>query len=284
MKLNDAIEEFKIDTRIRKAPATSEFYKYYLKMLSRHLGHLDCEKITKRDILEYLEQRKIDNPKVSNATLNKHIITLKAVVKYSTGIKIEFRKFKEFKQKRKLVKKESYEKIFSYFKKHLSNPYSFRNYLFLRLLLDTGLRLSEITNIEVNNINFDIKSITLTQTKTKTERIVCFTESTKELLMKYILTQKMYKYLFTDLKTGKKLTTSAVECMIYRLKNKLNIDHSITPHKWRHTFATNFARKGGEIEHLRMILGHENLKTTQIYLHLDDADLTDYYQKIMERE
>ena len=87
-----------------------------------------------------------------------------------------------------------------------------------------------------------------------------------------------------DFKTGNKMTTSSVESFIYRLKKKLEIKESITPHKWRHTFATNFLRGGGDLETLRLLMGHANLKTTQKYLHLSKNDIFKQYRKVMNQE
>jgi site-specific recombinase XerD len=77
------------------------------------------------------------------------------------------------------------------------------------------------------------------------------------------------------------MTTSSVESFIYRLKIKLNLSENITPHKWRHTFATTFIRNGGDLETLRLLLGHSNLKTTQKYLHLSRSDIVSNYNSIM---
>ena len=67
------------------------------------------------------------------------------------------------------------------------------------------------------------------------------------------------------------------------LTKKTNIRQFDTPHKWRHTFATSFLRKGGDLETLRMLLGHSNLKTTQKYLHLNHQDIRKTYQTIMNK-
>jgi site-specific recombinase XerD len=68
------------------------------------------------------------------------------------------------------------------------------------------------------------------------------------------------------------------------LKKRYGIQDNITPHKWRHTFATSFLRKGGDLETLRMLLGHSNLKTTQKYLHLNQQDIRKTYQAIMNKQ
>jgi site-specific recombinase XerD len=87
--------------------------------------------------------------------------------------------------------------------------------------------------------------------------------------------------LFYNGEKQNRFTLSPIETMLYRLKKKLLIKDNITPHKWRHTFATQFLSRGGDLETLRLILGHTNLKTTQKYLHLKKTDLFHNYRKIM---
>lgn len=164
----------------------------------------------------------------------------------------------------------------------MNDNFAFRNYVFLKLLLDTGLRLNEIINIRIRDLDLKSKSIHVKITKTDVDRFVCFTESTKQLLYKFIVTQQIEDFIFYDFKTNKKLTTSSVESFIYRVKKRLQIQENITPHKWRHTFATNFLKNGGDLETLRLLLGHSNLKTTQKYLHLSKNDIITNYMSIMK--
>ena len=283
MKFRDAIEEFNNYVSVTRSKGTYDFYQYYLKSLSDALGHMDCDQINNSVILKYIQQLKRKNPAVKHATINKHIIALKASIRYVTGRKVEFSKLKEDKQTVGVISEKTLKRVFEYYQKHISDSFSFRNYLFYKLLLDTGLRLTEMANISINNIDLNTNTIHVKVTKTKNERFVCFTDSTKELLIKFIITHKIDKYLFFDFNTGKPLTTSSIECFTYRLKKKLGIKEGITPHKWRHTFATKFLRSGGNIETLRIILGHSNLKTTQIYLHLTRNDIYTQYIAVMNQ-
>ena len=73
--------------------------------------------------------------------------------------------------------------------------------------------------------------------------------------------------------TGDILAVYSAESIGQRLRNKLGINHSISPHKWRHTFATRFTKRNGNMEVLRQIMGHTSLKTTQKYLHINKEHL-----------
>jgi len=282
MTLTESIKEFRKYTAVTKTKGTQDYYRFYLKTLDENIGNLECDSISNEVVLDYIIKRREINPKISNAALNKHIITLKTIIKYSTGRELKFAKLKERKKIIPTISKATYEKIFSYFQKHTKNRFEFRNYVFLKLLLDTGLRMHEIINIKVKDIDFDTSSIHIKVTKTDNDRYVCFTDSTRQLMIKFITSQKIKGYLFFDFLTGEILTTSSVECFIYRLKKKLQIEENITPHKWRHTFATNYLNRGGDLETLRLLLGHSNLKTTQKYLHICKNQILSNYQKIMQ--
>ncbi|MCF7924532.1 MAG: tyrosine-type recombinase/integrase [Candidatus Izimaplasma sp.] len=281
IKISEAIEEFRIYTEITKSAGTVDYYKYYLNAVNKGLGHLNCESITNKEILSYIKNRRIENPNVSNATLNKHVKTLKSVVKYASEREIQFNKLKERVKTTPTVSKATYTKIFEFYQKHLEDRHNFRNYIFFKILLDTGLRLSEATNLKISDIELQDNLIHVRVTKTDVDRYVAITESTKKILYKYILTQPIRNYLFTDFENDKPLSTSSVESFIYRLKKKLKIKENITPHKWRHTFATNYLRSGGNLETLRILMGHSNLKTTQRYLHLSRTDIMTEYKQIM---
>lgn len=78
------------------------------------------------------------------------------------------------------------------------------------------------------------------------------------------------------------MTKDGVTSFLNILRERLKIVETILPHKWRHTFATRFLRNGGDIETLRLLLGHTNLSTTQMYLHLAKDDLISNYNKVIK--
>lgn len=283
MKLNEAIIRFRKYTKVTKAKGTQDYYQYLFKMLSEHMGSLECDNITNDDILNYVIKLKEITPTISNATINKHVTALKTIVKYATNRIIKFSKLKEQKKIIPTISASTIRKIFIYYQRNMEDKNTFRNYVFLKLLLDTGLRMNEIINIKLKNIDFGTNSIHVQITKTDVDRYVCFTESTSKLLKKYIVVHNINDYIFFDFDTKNIMTTSSVESFIYRLKIKLNITENITPHKWRHTFATTFIKNGGDLETLRLLLGHSNLKTTQKYLHLSRSDIVTNYMFVMSK-
>ncbi|MBU1145655.1 MAG: site-specific integrase [Firmicutes bacterium] len=281
MTVSKAVIEYMDYISVTKAKGTHAFYKQYLSVISDILGDYDCDEITNTIIVSFIKSQKERNPEIANSTLNKFVGAIKSLISYTCNKSLKFSKLKEQKKIIPTISASTINKIFNYYQKNMGDKNVFRNYVFLKLLLDTGLRMNEIINIKLKNIDFGTNSIHVQITKTDVDRYVCFTESTSQLLRKFIVVHNIDDYIFFDFDTKNIMTTSSVESFIYRLKIKLNITENITPHKWRHTFATTFIKNSGDLETLRLLLGHSNLKTTQKYLHLSRNDIVDNYQKIM---
>ncbi|MFP3259757.1 MAG: tyrosine-type recombinase/integrase [Sulfolobus sp.] len=144
--------------------------------------------------------------------------------------------------------------------------------LILKLLFDTGLRAKELLSIKVSDIDFERGSITVRNTKNQETRTVFFTEGTKSLLIKYIKS----KCLKSDDKLFN-LTYNALYKRLKRIGKKIGID--LRPHLLRHTFATVAIKKGVPLPAVQKLLGHKDIRTTQIYTHLLTTDLENIYRK-----
>lgn len=277
MLFNEAADKFLNYIKVTKANGTYRFQQDKVSILKRYLGNYDSKLINNEVVLKFILDQRNRNPNIKNATLNMYISTLKRVLKYSLGITLDFEKLREQQAIIPTVSDKTIQKIFNYYRKHLKNKHNYRNYLFFKMLLDTGMRINEILHITINDLDIENNTIHLKITKTKTDRYVFFTDSTKSLLFKYLIQFRIKKYVFTDFNENK-LSQEAILRMIKRLKKRLNITYSISPHKWRHTFATRFLKRCGNLESLRMILGHTDIKMTQRYLHLDKDFLRESYK------
>ncbi len=157
-------------------------------------------------------------------------------------------------------------------------PSGARNYAILLLLIDTGLRISELTCIKITDIN-QTQSYIKVIGKGQKERMVPFSTFSRKELMKYIDRYRLSlcginsSYLFPA-KAGDNISVNCVQQAIRRLAQKAGLENiKCHPHIFRHTFATMFSVKGGSPEILQMIMGHESFQTTQKYLHPQPQDL-----------
>ena len=164
-------------------------------------------------------------------------------------------------------------------------PTGLRNKAVLSLMINCGLRVSEVTNLRPGDINLTKGSLRVIDGKGKKDRDIPFIpENTIELLKEWKkIKPKNSSYFFTTLvdrknnkfssKKGNKLSDRYIQFMVKRYSKKAGILKDVTPHTLRHSFATDFYKRTKDIEALRKILGHFDITTTQIYITLANLDV-----------
>lgn len=240
----------------------------------------DIKKITKETIRLYFLKQKNNN--ISNRTLGRYYSSLNSFFIYSIEheyIESNPLKFIDYPKYTKKVPEYIYE---SQLEKILNEKTSenieieLRNKLIINLLLDTGVRVSELVNIKVYDIDIEERIIKVFGKGSK-ERFVFFTSKTKEILVTYLSKRKekaIVDNLLINYK-GEKLTERSVQKIIKLVGEKIGLD--IHPHLLRHTFATDLLNKGADIRMIQELLGHENLDTTQIYTHVSNSRVKEVY-------
>jgi site-specific recombinase XerD len=279
LKFSEAIENYLKYIKVTKSIGTYNMNIGKTKSLNYFLGDLECSDINRNILMELILMLKERNPLVGNHTLNRYVQITRRILKMECKIEIDFDRLTEDKKMVQVVTSKNIRKIFKYYSTSTLREH-LRNYLMYSLLLDTGLRISELLSLKVSDFDFEIKTILVRVTKTKIERYVFYTDSTQRLLKQFISNNKIQNQIFISLNTRKVITIDTVLTIGNRLRKTLKIKQSISPHKWRHTFATNFVNKNGNMEVLRIILGHSNLSTTQRYLHVDSNKLRDEYNRL----
>ncbi|XMB68076.1 tyrosine-type recombinase/integrase [Mycoplasmatota bacterium zrk1] len=137
------------------------------------------------------------------------------------------------------------------------------------------MRKNELRNIKLNELDIDNNQINLKYTKTNKHRTVYFGNETKAAIINYLKEIEPNKYLIECVTEKKQMASDSLDKVIRKIKRKLNLpnDVSISFHKFRHTYATNYLENGANIEFVRETLGHAKITTTQIYLHLSNEHL-----------
>lgn len=150
-----------------------------------------------------------------------------------------------------------------------------RNYCIVHLMLDEGLRSGDVCNLTVKSINFDESYIMVLNGKGNKDRIVPLAKSLRQPLYKYLTFHRPYTdlhdHLFCSLHNpDEPMTDNAIKCLFSRIRKDTGLTR-LKPHLLRHTFATSFILGGGDLESLRLYLGHSSYSITQNYLHLADT-------------
>ena len=162
----------------------------------------------------------------------------------------------------------------------LSKPEGERNRAILETLYGCGLRVSELTTLKISDLFFDEGFIKITGKGNK-QRFVPIAELTQ----KYILIYRNTVRTTLDIKKGQEdtlflnrrgsgLTRAMIFTIIKELAEKINLQKAISPHTFRHSFATHLLENGADLRAIQMMLGHESITTTEIYVHLDRKHLT----------
>lgn len=159
----------------------------------------------------------------------------------------------------------------------IQTRYPYRDKAILELLYATGVRCSELTNIMLQDINMEEKTIRI-RGKGKKERIVLFGNKAKEKLIKYLEQERIKigsttEYLFTS-SHKHRLTSRTVQRIIALFRPFLKGKRALTPHKIRHSFATHLLNQGADLRAVQELLGHEKLSSTEQYTHVSLRDLT----------
>ena len=172
-------------------------------------------------------------------------------------------------------------------------PTSQRNYTMMSLMLDTGLRLSETTNLKWEHIELMTGKLMVKEGKGAKDRTLFIGEGVIEVLQQWKERQveelqkrdidKKPDYVFTTLKGGQ-VSGRYVRKMVKRTAEKAGINKDISPHTLRHTYATDFYRDTGNIRMVQKALGHADISTTMIYTHIVDDELEDAMKNFQSKK
>lgn len=232
----------------------------------------------------------LDEKKNKSTTVSRKISSLRGFYKYLINNKVidsnPFSLVSLPKKERHLPRFFYYNELEEMFQvPRLNTALGQRDRLLLEMLYATGVRVSELVNIKVSDINGEeIKVLG----KGNKERIVEFGDYAESILELYLnegyksLNVKKSEYLFLNNRGGK-LTTRGVRYILDNIINKTTIDKKISPHMLRHTFATHLLNEGCDLLTVQELLGHESLTATSIYTHITNDRLKEVYFKCHPR-
>lgn len=165
-----------------------------------------------------------------------------------------------------------------------------RDQAILELMYSSGMRVSEVVNLNLQDIDYRTRIIRVFG-KGKKERIVPYSNTCKECLVNYVSntrktlqakSSEVTNALFLN-KNGKRLTTRGVEYIFKEISKKTGTNIDFHPHTLRHTFATHLLEGGADLRTIQELLGHESINTTQVYTHVTTQNMKEQYQKYHPR-
>lgn len=259
MRKSEIKNQFKVFMKYRNyAKSTSD---QYYSALCKFLDSINDtpENISTKEIIEYLS-------KINSVSKQKQMTgTLRILYRDVLKCKIKFKGVKYPKKEHKIPKVLSRDQAIEI----VNKPKNLKHKAMLYLLFDTGIRRSELLNLRVNDINGDRKTIHIRQGKGAKDRNVPIDSSTLELLREYYRSFKPNNYLFEGTK-GKYSASSLLKVV---KKYSSHINFNVTPHTFRHTFATLLVERGENYRKIQLLMGHSSIKTIEQYTGMAKVDI-----------
>jgi site-specific recombinase XerD len=292
--LLDYIEDIEVSGG--RSAKTAENYRLYLERFVEFTNNIEVEKITTETIRKYrlwLNRYKNENDdELATITQSYHLIALRGFLGYLSKRDIPSLspdKIELPKVSRKQVTFLHYDEIQRLFEQIQTNSEpGLRDMAIMELLFSSGLRVSELVNLNRDHINTKRREF-MVRGKGNKDRPIFISESAAQRVTDYLeersdtlapLFLSYSRNVSADM-TGdyRRLTPRSIQRMISRYARLAGITKHVSPHTMRHSFATDLLMNGADIRSVQTMLGHSNISTTQVYTHVTDEHLREVYEK-----
>ena len=267
---------------------TIETYKGDLKYYMEFFDNKIIRNINKKDITKFIESLK--DRDLNAKTINHIIGTIKGLHSYfavNYNIPNVTENIVRLKTKKTLPKVLTIEEVELILNINYKTPFDYRNKAMLELMYSSGLRVSELLDLTINDIDFENDLVKIFGKGSK-ERIIPIGDYALKALSKYICEYRNSLIKFpTDIlflnNHGKKMSRSGFFKIINKIAEEKGITKEISPHVLRHSFATHMLECGADLRSIQELLGHENMSTTSIYTHVRSDLLRKQYDEFHPR-
>jgi site-specific recombinase XerD len=305
MYLSEAILEYLeyMEIEQNRSMKTAENYHHYLDRLVEFAGDIKVEDITEETVRKWrlwLNRLSDDHDSpISKTTQNYHLIALRSFLKFCSkrGMKtLTPEKIELARVTRKQVTFLSPEELSRLFAQpDIENETGLRDRAILELLFSSGLRVSELVNLNRDHINLKRREF-MVRGKGQKDRPIFISPEASEWISRYLEYRKdssvpmfiRYSGSQVLLNDGNfmRLTARSVQRLVKHYALKAGITKHVSPHTLRHSFATDLLMNGADLRSVQSMLGHSNISTTQIYTHVTDPHLKkvhdQFHRKIEE--
>lgn len=290
----DFIEHLEVEGG--RMPRTAENYEFYLNRFVEFAGDITPDQITAELLRKYRlwlnRYKSLDGNELAMITQSYHLIALRGFLKYFSRRDIPSLapdKIELPKTHRKQVTFLHYDEVVRLLEQVDTNEESgLRDRAILELLFSSGLRVSELVNLNRDHINTKRREF-MVRGKGQKDRPVYISESAADWVEQYLaVRQDTLAPLFISYSKNveantsgdyRRLTARSIQRMVSKYARLAGITKHVSPHTMRHSFATDLLMNGADLRSVQSMLGHSNIATTQIYTHVTDAHLKDVYEK-----
>ncbi len=259
MKKEDSLVKLKNELKLRGF--SEKTVKNYCWFVNRFLDftNKDSEELTEDDVKAFLSGL-IDKNSSSTVALAAASVKFffSEIIKKTIVLNLP----KKEKRLPEVLTKDEIKKL-------IESAETRKSRFIIQFLYATGLRVSELVNLKICDVNFSERIGMIKRGKGKKDRLFLLPDKLLQEL-KPFTEEKQYDYMFSK---EKPLTTRNIQKIIKKAAFKAGFNKKITPHTLRHSYATHLLDLGTDIRRIQTLLGHENLQTTQIYTHVSTEEL-----------
>ena len=293
----EILKDYKIELTAIKLKKEDTTVESYIEDIYKYLEYIEKNKhiynaldIDYNSIINYLSY--LDKNNYEKSTIVRKITSIKLFHKYLNekyNIPDISTKIDKPRVRRKLPNILTIEEVDNLLNIQLSNAYDFRNKAMLELMYSSGLRVSELVELKIKDIDLDNGYVKCFGKGSK-ERIVPIGELAVDYLKKYIYEYRdsMKKGYYTENvflnNHGKKISRQGFFLIIKEIAKEKKIEKNITPHMLRHSFATHLLNNGADLRTIQEMLGHSSITTTQIYTNVSTDILKENYELYKRRD
>lgn len=285
--MKNLIDEFESYLKFEKKYSynTVSSYMRDLDKFKNYFKDASIKKINKNDIKKYVIYL---DENVGTKSVSRSVSTLKSFYKFLKMSNYVDKNVMETinnpKIKKSLPKVLSEEEVSTLLDIDLNDDFDYRNKAMLELMYSSGLRVSELINLKVNDIDLKNDCVRVFGKGSK-ERIIPLSEYALDALYDYINNHRkeLFKhgendYLFLN-NHGNNMTRQGFFKILKKLARDKNIKTDFSPHSLRHSFATHLLKHGADLRSIQELLGHSDISSTQIYTHVTNERLQNSYKK-----
>ncbi len=247
---------------LRYSERTIKAYKSLFEEFINHYPTTEIDKIDEAQIIAFCQYLVIDR-KVSASTQNQAINAIKFYYEKVLGGQRKFYFLQRPDKEKALPTVLNTEEITAI----LKGTENLKHRAILMVIYSAGLRISELINLKIKDIDSERKQIRIAQSKGKKDRYTLLSPKTLDLLRTYFKEYKPKEYLFEG-QEGGAYTARSVQTFFQEICKKVGIKKKVSVHTLRHSFATHLLENGTDLRYIQVLLGHESTKTTEIYTHV----------------
>jgi site-specific recombinase XerD len=308
MKIKTLITDFLEYMEIEKnfSPLTIKEYHHYLtrfyNWLSENYSEIEPENINLETIRKYRiylsRLRSEDDVPLKQSTQSYHIVALRSFLRYLlvkrdintlSPVKIDLPKQKA--RSVSFLNADQVERLLN--SPHISDEVGLRDRTILETLFSTGLRVSELTNLNRDQVDLERQEFGV-RGKGNKIRVVFLSDTATEWIRRYLQARRdNFKPLFirysgkvSEEKNGEKmrLTVRSIQNIVAKYAKRCGLPIEVSPHTLRHSFATDLLIAGADLRSVQEMLGHESIRTTQVYTHVTNRHLKEVHKAFHSRQ